>query len=178
MNWRTNADSSGMNRRTEARFQVHSTAQLILLNDPERELKVSLTDVSGGGFQLLVDEVLQSGTKIVVETDAHMILAEVRHSRRRGERYAVGAQRVHTLPKFDLPDDASRLEKVQLLINDYQLKMRKESSVPTPEPPPVIEVVEEVVDVFEPRWSATFHAIPQVSKPALPKLASPRAAAR
>src|ERR1700733_15306517 len=120
-----------MNRRTEARFQVYSRAQLILLDQPERELNVSLTDMSGTGFQMLADEALPAGKQVVVETDAHLILAEVRHSRRRGERYAVAAQRVHTLPKPALPDQASRVEKVQILISDHQLTLGNESTTPT-----------------------------------------------
>jgi|HubBroStandDraft_6_1064221.scaffolds.fasta_scaffold1164233_1 hypothetical protein len=170
-----------MNRRTEARFQVYSRAQLILLDQPERELNVSLTDMSGTGFQMLADEAVPAGKKVVVETDAHLILAEVRHSRRRGERYAVGAQRVHTLPKLDLPDQASRVEKIQILINDHQLKLGKETAVPASVvSSPVIQPERKVEDhaamdfedIFEPQPSAVFNAIPRAANPAVPKLTS------
>ena len=173
-----------MNRRTETRFQVYSRAQLILLDQPDREWSVSLTDMSGAGFQLLADEHIQPGKKIVVETDAHLMLAETRNSHRRGDRYAIGAQRVHTYPKLDLPDEASQIDKVQILINDYQLRMRKESLIPThPEPPllvePEIKVEEKVapeltvdrnLGPFDPKPSVVFHAIPEVNQPAFPKL--------
>ena len=173
-----------MNRRTETRFQVYSRAQLILLDQPDREWSVSLTDMSGAGFQLLADEHIPPGKKIVVETDAHLMLAETRNSHRRGDRYAIGAQRVHTYPKPDLPDAAGRIAKVQILINDYQLRMRNESAIPThAEVPPVvepeIEIEDEVapdlnadndVDPFDPQPSVVFHAIPRVGNPAFPKL--------
>jgi hypothetical protein len=170
-----------MNRRRETRFQVYSRAQLILLDQTKRELNVSLTDMSGEGFQVLADEAVPAGTTVVVETDAHLILAEVRHSRRRGERYAIGAQRVHTLPKLDLPDEAGRIEKVQFLLKDHQAKLGKEPAIPTPAiAAPVIEpetkVDDEVqpdpVDIFEPQPSAVFHALPRATKPFVPKLTS------
>lgn len=176
-----NADSSSMNRRTETRFQVYSPAQLILLEQPERELDVLLTDVSGGGFQLLADEAMPPGKRIAVETDAHLILAEVRHSRRRGERYAVGAQRIHTLPKLDLPEEAGRIERVQILVGDYQLRLPNESATPSPSAvTPAIgrgSRVEgdgwaDIGDIFAPQPSVIFHAIPRATKPAVPKLTS------
>jgi hypothetical protein len=170
-----NADSFVMNRRTEARFQVYSRATLIRLKDPAREQNVSLTDVSGAGFQVLADEELPAGDMIVLETDAHLILAEVRHSRGRGERFAVGAQRVQTLSKLDLPDDTGRVQRIQILINDYQERMGKESEIPThamepemvePARATVARVIEDDArqDVFEPR------PIPRTAKPAFPKL--------
>jgi hypothetical protein len=175
MKSRANADSFVMNRRTEARFQVYSRATLIRLKDPAREQNVSLTDVSGAGFQVLADEELPAGDMIVLETDAHLILAEVRHSRGRGERFAIGAQRVQTLSKLDLPDDTGRVQRIQILINDYQEKMGKESAIPTRAPEPeVVEparvtaarVIEDDArqDVFEPR------PISRTAKPAFPKL--------
>lgn len=164
-----------MHRRTETRFQVYSRAQLTLLDQPDRELSVSLTDMSGGGFQLLADEHLVPGKRIVVETDVHLMLAETRNSHPRGDRYAIGALRVHTYPKIDLPDEAGRLEKVQILINDYQLRMRKESAIPThaeeaPAVEPEIQIEEERVDLFDPQPSVVFHSIPRAGNPALPKL--------
>jgi hypothetical protein len=170
-----------MNRRTETRFQVYSRAQLILIEEPERELDVLLTDVSGGGFQLLADDAMPAGKRIAVETDAHLILAEVRHSRRRGERYAVGAQRLHTLPKLDLPEEVGRIEKVQILIGDYQLRMPNESA--TPSPIMVVPAIgrkrqvesdgwADIGDIFAPQPSVVFHAIPRATKPAVPKLTS------
>ncbi len=103
---------------------------------------------------------------IVVETDAHMMLAEVRNSRRRGERYAVGAQRVHTFSKLDLPDEADRIERVRILVNDYELKLPKQPATVKVE----VEGPAEIVDIFEPRPSVVFHSIPQPANPLFPKL--------
>jgi hypothetical protein len=170
-----------MNRRTETRFQVYSRAELILIEQPEREMNVSLTDLSGGGLQLLVDEAVPAGKRIAIETDAHLILAEVRHSKRRGERYAVGAQRIHTLPKLDLPEEASRTERVQILIGDYQLRAPNESATSNPIVATSVigqasrvddEGWADIGDIFEPQPSVVFHAIPRATKPAVPKLTS------
>jgi hypothetical protein len=170
-----------MNRRTETRFQVYSRAQLILIEEPGRELDVLLTDVSGGGFQLLADDAMPAGKRIAVETDAHLILAEVRHSRRRGERYAVGAQRLHTLPKLDLPEEVGRIEKIRILTGDYQVRMANETATPsTIVAIPAIRRESQVEsdgwadigDIFAPQPSVVYHAIPRATKPAVPKLTS------
>jgi hypothetical protein len=165
-----------MNRRTETRFQVYSRAQLVFLDQPEHVLNVSLTDMSGAGFQLLADEDLRPGQMIVVETDAHLMLAETRNSHRRGDRYAVGAQRLHTYSKLDVPDQAGTLQKVQILINDYQQKSRKESAIPSHVEEPVVEEQEIEVgddgraDIFEPKPSVVLHSVPRAGRPALPRL--------
>jgi hypothetical protein len=165
-----------MNRRSETRFQVYSRAQLVLLDQPEQVLNVSLTDVSGAGFQLLADENLPPGQKIVVETDAHLMLAETRNSDRRGDRYAVGALRLHTYSKLDVPEQAGTLQKVQILINDYQQKVRKESAIPSHAEEPAMEEPETGVaddgraDIFEPTPSMALHSVPRAGKPALPRL--------
>jgi c-di-GMP-binding flagellar brake protein YcgR len=54
-----------MDRRVEARFQVYSSAKLILLDDPEREdLDCLLVDISGSGMKLVSDVELAEGQMI------------------------------------------------------------------------------------------------------------------
>ena len=139
-----------------------------MLDQPDREWNVWLTDMSGGGFQLLADEHIAPGKKIVVETNAHLMLAETRNSHRRGDRYAIGAQRVHTFPKLDLPDEAGRIEKVQILINDYQLRRSKESAIPThAEAPPVVEPEIKIENQVAPDLSADPTWIGSIRSPRL-----------
>jgi hypothetical protein len=139
-------------------------------------MDASLTDVSGEGFQVVIDEDLAPGTMIAVETDAHVMLAEVRNHHKRGTRFAVGARKVHSVSKLDLAENAGRIETVQILINDYQLRLRKESAVEKARAPQAEKKVEERVesgseDSFEPRPMLAFHAIPEAGKPSLPSLA-------
>lgn len=163
-----------MNRRSETRFPVNSRALVTRVDRPAEGMEASLADVSGEGFQLVVDQELAAGTMIAVETDAHVILAEVRYHRRRGSKFATGAKRLHSISTLDLSDGAGRMEKVQILINDYQLKMRRESEVQKArEPQPEVKAEEPAksANPFEPQPSFQFHAIPDAGKPALPRLA-------
>jgi hypothetical protein len=125
-----NADSKSMNRRAETRFQVFSRVQVIPLDRPENPVGASLIDMSGAGFRLLADVELPLEKMIVVETDAHLILAEVRNSLKSGSRYATGLRKLHTISMLDLPQGAGRLESIQILINEYV--QRKPTELPVP----------------------------------------------
>src|ERR1700722_18013154 len=102
-----------MNRRIEQRFQVYSTAKVILLDDLERELFCSLTDISTAGVRLLSDESLPSDGMIAVEAEGHLVLCDVRHSEPRGSRFAVGAEKIHTLSTLDFSPEMTVLDKIQ-----------------------------------------------------------------
>jgi len=134
----------------------------------------SLTDVSGEGFRLILDEELPEGTMIAVETDAHLILAQTRHCRPQGNQFTTGARRVHTISTFDLSASAGRIDKVQVLINDYQLRMHKQTAVTKAreQEKPDSHATMEGANRFEPHPVLTFHAIPAAGNPALPSLAS------
>jgi hypothetical protein len=114
-----------MATRSELHFDVYARAQVILLDDPDREFSTFLSDISATAVELLAAEELAPERIIVVDAESHLLLAEVRYSRRRGSRYAIGAKRIHTLRKLDLAEDATRIEKVQALIKDFHLRLKK-----------------------------------------------------
>ncbi|HEY4363748.1 MAG TPA: PilZ domain-containing protein [Bryobacteraceae bacterium] len=105
-----------MHRRVEERFQVRSTAKFIHTGDPERELPASILDISASGLLLLVRDALPLGTQIVVVTEHHLILAEVRNSDARGTGFAVGTRRLKTWEIAELSPDFTLLRNMQLLL--------------------------------------------------------------
>jgi len=106
-----------MHRRVEERFQVRSSAKIIRAEEPERELPASILDISASGLLLLVGEPLPFGAKIVVVTEHHLILAEVRNSDARGTRFAVGTQRLQTLETAELSPEATTRQNIQTLLD-------------------------------------------------------------
>ncbi len=165
-----------MSRRTELRFEVYAGAQVILLDDPGRDFSASLAGISAAGFQLVATEELPSDQMIAVEVEEHLLLAEVRYSHRRGSRYSIGAKRIHTLAKLDLPEDATRIEKVQALIDDFHLHLRtgialaqekveqaeeiSEATAEEPVPESPVELQEEPVETAAPEPSEADPEIP------------------
>jgi uncharacterized protein DUF4115 len=119
-----------MATRSELHFDVYARAQVILLDDPEWESSAFLSDISATAVELLAAEQLAPERIIVVDVESHLLLAEVRYSRRRGSRYAIGARRIHTLQKLDLAEDATRIEQVQALIKDFHLRLKKGIALP------------------------------------------------
>ncbi|HWZ29921.1 MAG TPA: DUF4115 domain-containing protein [Bryobacteraceae bacterium] len=188
-----------MNRRTEPRFEVYTPAQIILLDDPDRDLSASLTGVSATGVQLLARVELLADQMMVVDVEDHLLLAEVRHSRGSGSRYSISAQRIHTLAKVNQREDATRMEKVKAVIDDFHSHLRAGISLtpqidglaeelvtidpappvePTHEPPAEARTetadqavaCEGVNEDFEPEPLVTFRAIPNANQPVLPHI--------
>jgi len=122
-----------MDRRKEQRFQVYSAARMILVDHPEREMECLLTDISARGLRLIADDNLPSDSIIVVEAENHLVLCDIRNSQARGQRFALGAEKIHTMSKMDIAPDATMADKTQALIEDYQGRIRNGLSM-TPEP--------------------------------------------
>jgi DNA-binding XRE family transcriptional regulator len=115
-----------MNRRIEPRFQVYSSVKLTLLDDPEREeLDCLLVDISGSGMRLVCGVELEQGRMVCVEAGEHVVLADVRHCSPRGGRFAIGVERVHTVPKPALAGHPTSAAKVQALVESYRVRIRE-----------------------------------------------------
>ncbi len=119
-----------MNRRTEPRFQVYALARIALFDHPESESSGELVDVSGAGLRVLASEVFEPNQIITVETDQHLILAEVRNCTANGSKFSIGAERVHSVAKLSLPRTASRGERNQVLVEDFHRRLHAELDSP------------------------------------------------
>ncbi len=97
---------------------------MILVDQPEREMECLLTDISARGLRLIADESLPSDSIVVVEAENHLVLCDVRNSQARGPRFALGAEKIHTMSKMELAPDANMADKTQALIEDYQSRIR------------------------------------------------------
>jgi hypothetical protein len=85
-----------------------------------------LIDVSAAGLRLVVGEALRDGQIITVETDQHLILAEVRNCLVRGTNFGIGAERVHSAAKLALPRTSTKIGRNQVLIEDFHRRLRDE----------------------------------------------------
>lgn len=115
-----------MNRRLETRFQVYAPAKVALLDDPDQESEGQVLDVSGAGLRLVADRELPEDQIIIIETDQHLILADVRSCLPRGSRFGIGAERIHSAAKLSLPPTSSRAERNQVLIEDFHRRLLDE----------------------------------------------------
>jgi hypothetical protein len=150
-----------MNRRSEPRFDVYYRAKLIPLEQPETQVDALLTDISGSGMRLVTAQELPEGQMLCVEVGQHLVLAEVRRSVPRGDRFVIGAEKIHTLNILSLPDSISGPDRIQALVDDYHLKIQfgleaereQQSAAPPPpelnpetEPPPAEVPAPEAAD--------------------------------
>jgi Domain of unknown function (DUF4115)/PilZ domain len=115
-----------MNRRMEPRFQVYAPAKVALLDDPDGETPGQLLDVSGAGLRLVTDAEFQEDQIVTIETDQHLILADVRNCLARGAKFGVGAERIHSAAKLALPPTTSRIERNQALVEDFHRRLGEE----------------------------------------------------
>src|SRR6266446_5878743 len=82
-----------MNRWTDPRFHVYAPARVARIEEPETEMDAEVLDVSPAGLRLVTAEELQEGQIITIETDRHLILADVRSCVARGAKFGIGAER-------------------------------------------------------------------------------------
>src|ERR1700694_5213395 len=102
-----------MDGRREPRFQIYAPAKLTLLDSPERELDCLLLDISAAGMKFVVSEVVPIDEVVVLEAEDHLVLADVRYSEPRGEKFVIGAERIHAVAKSALPLDKTRAEHIR-----------------------------------------------------------------
>jgi hypothetical protein len=106
-------------RKPEPKFHLYPPVKVTLLDDPEAELDCLLTDISLSDVKILAGESLTEDEIIVIELEDSFLLADVRYSQRRKDKFAIGAARMHTLQKFAAPRDASKIEMLEALIGDF-----------------------------------------------------------
>ncbi|MSV36184.1 MAG: PilZ domain-containing protein [Bryobacterales bacterium] len=119
-----------MNRRSELRFQIYTSARITLFDEPEREIEAQMVDVSASGIRFITDVEFPEDQIVIVETDQYLILADIRNCKARGIRFGVGAERVHSTAKFGLPRSSSKTERNQALIADYHRRLQEELEKP------------------------------------------------
>jgi hypothetical protein len=157
-----------MDRRKEPRFQVYAPATVAPLDDPEHEIEARLIDISGLGLRLITDIEFPEDQIITVETDQHLILADVRNCMPRGNKFGIGAERVHSAAKISLPQSASKAARNHALVEAYHRRLREEL-------PAAVES-EPVTRVPVERRVALAH--PASPEPQHPKIATQAPAAR
>jgi len=113
-----------MEGRREPRFQIYAAAKLTLVDNPERELECLLLDISATGLKFVMDEGLPVDEVIALEVEDHLVLADVRYSEPRGDKFAIGAERIHAVEKAALPQDKTRGEQIRFVVNDYRSRIR------------------------------------------------------
>ncbi|MEQ1885785.1 MAG: RodZ domain-containing protein [Bryobacteraceae bacterium] len=104
-----------MEKRADDRFPVQSRAVVIPVNDSSQPLDALLADVSASGLRLIVSKDLGEGAQIVVELESNIALAEVRYLNPRGDKFVLGARKLATIPRVDLPEDATWEQKLAQL---------------------------------------------------------------
>jgi RodZ C-terminal domain len=115
-----------MDRRREARFQVYAAAKVAPLDEPDRETEGQVVDISGFGLRLITTVEFHEDDIIVIETDQHLILADVRNCEMRGNRFGVGAERIHSAVKPLVSPTSSLVERNQALVEAYHHRLREE----------------------------------------------------
>jgi hypothetical protein len=118
------ADFDGMDSRSEPRIQIYARGKLTLLDHPERQLESLLLDVSATGMKFVVNESLPVDEIIGIEVEDHLVLADVRYSEARGDKFTVGAERIHAVEKGALPQDKTSVEQIRFVVDDYRKRIR------------------------------------------------------
>jgi Domain of unknown function (DUF4115)/PilZ domain len=156
------ADFDGMDGRREPRFQIYAPGKLALVGSPERELECLLLDISATGIKFVADEGLPVDEVVALEVEDHLVLADVRYSEPRGDKFAIGAERIHAVDKSALPQDKTRAEQIRYVVEDYRKRIRlaiaaETAQVRKPEPElPIVhrdQVVEAAVQRLIEQWA-------------------------
>src|SRR5215469_5887288 len=95
-----------MEHRGEPRFPVTCPIRVIVPGDEPRTFDSTLVDISGTGMRFLAPEAIASENIVAIEVDSRLVLCEVRYCHPRGDRYAVGARRLHEVAKDSQLSDA------------------------------------------------------------------------
>lgn len=107
-----------MDRRLEPRFDVSAPAKVTILGHPCRELNCTLLEISATGVKLVADESLSVDAIVALELEDHFVLADVRHTQPRGDKYAIGAERIYIASKI-LFQGLDNAERVRTVVKDF-----------------------------------------------------------
>lgn len=157
------------NHPTEQRFPVSAAAIVAPFEQPGREFAARFLDVSGAGIGLLTAAELVPGQTLTIETDMHLILATVRHSRSVGAKFELGAVRAATVVKFDLPAGITKQERNRILAGVSSHIEPGAIQISLPIAMPEIFPADSVASPFEPPEAIAFAQVP----PAIPAMKSP-----
>ncbi len=116
--------STTMDGRREPRFQIYAPAKLTLVDHPERDLECLLLDISATGMKFVTDQDVAIDEVIVLEVEDHLVLADVRYSQPRGEKFAIGAERIHAVNKAALSAGQTKPEQIRFVIADYRSRIK------------------------------------------------------
>ena len=151
-----------MDGRREPRFQIYASAKLTMLDSLERELECLLLDISATGLKFVADEKLPVDEVVALEVEEHLVLADVRYSEQRGDRFVMGAERIHAMEKTALPQDKTKPEQIRFVVDDYKNRIRAAlvTAHPASPPPPKTEppsqyrdqIVEAAVQKLLEQW--------------------------
>ena len=169
MHRRGSADFKSVDGRREPRFQIYAPAKLTLLDNPERELECLLLDISATGLKLVIDESLPADEVVALVVEDHLVLADVRYSQPRGEKFVIGAERIHAVDKTALPQDKPLADQIRFVVDDYRARIRlaiagerapvkKEPELPIPHRDQLVEAaVQKLIEQWakEPESPAT-----------------------
>ena len=108
-----------MESRQEPRFAIQAQGRITPLENPEREFGCVLADISATGIKLVGDESLTVDEIIALEADEHLVLASIRYSQPRGDKYTIGAERIHAMNKASLPQEKAKIERIRALVEDF-----------------------------------------------------------
>jgi hypothetical protein len=195
MERRVSADFVGMDGRREPRFQIYASGKLTLVDNPERELECLLLDISAAGMKFVLDEALPVDEVVALEVEEHLVLADVRYSEARGDKFTIGAERIHAVDKSVLPQGQSKAEEIRFLVSDYRARIRlaiagEAAQAKKQEPElPVLhrdQVVEAAVQRLSEQWAKDSEGAPSdgtlraaiVERPAVERAPVERAAER
>ncbi len=162
-----------MDRRKEARFQVYAPAKVAPLDEPETEMDCQVIDISGLGLRFVAETEFREDEIVTLDTDQHLILADVRNCRVRGARFLIGAERIHSTAKVSLPQTASKLDRNEALVAEYHRRLRGE--LPPAEPLELILVPSDVqvIPAEEPLATLAEAVATRVEEPPVEALAIP-----
>jgi Domain of unknown function (DUF4115) len=110
------ATEEDTDRRSEPRIKDIKILKIAPLRQPERDMSCALVDTSGTGIQFTSDADLRVGEILIAELPDQFVLAEVRYSQAKGERFAIGAERVQSVSKDAMAQAGSGLERAGVLI--------------------------------------------------------------
>jgi hypothetical protein len=156
------ADFDGMDGRREPRFQIYAPGKLTLVGSPDHELDCLLLDVSATGMKFVTDESLPVDEVVALEVEDHLVLADVRYSEPRGDKFAIGAERIHAVDKSALPPDKTTGEQIRFVVDDYRNRIRlaiaaEAAQIKKPEPElPIVhrdQLVEAAVRRLIEQWA-------------------------
>jgi hypothetical protein len=118
-------------RRRELRLPIQQPAVIISLSDNTITADCTLTDISRSGFRAHLREPLAVGTMVCVETQATIIVGEVRRCQKHREYHEIGVEITDILTNPDTADgnmgivEALRWKLAELIVGKRLSVARK-----------------------------------------------------